>query len=297
MSADAHGNFHGKRLVVFGCGYVGAEVARQAGARGVSVTALTRDPAKALVLRADGVEVHVADLATSEWHDRIPGNADFVLNCVSSGGAGVEGYRRSYVDGMASVRRWARHAGAPGTFLYTSSTSVYPQHGGIVEEGAAPGGDERAGVLLEAEAGAREVPLPDGRWFILRLAGIYGPGRSHLLTQVKTGEIAGHGTHRLNLAHRDDIAAAIWACFGAPATVRNEIFNVADDAPTPKAEIVAWLAARLGLPAPRFTGAPAAGRRTITPDRAIANEKLKTLLRWSPRYPTFREGYENLLSR
>jgi nucleoside-diphosphate-sugar epimerase len=63
-----------------------------------------------------------------------------------------------------------------------------------------------------------------------------------------------------------------------------------------KGEITAWLAAQLGLPAPRFTGEPAAGRRTVTPDRIIANTKLKSTLGWQPRYPTFREGYREILT-
>src|SRR5450759_1353813 len=114
MSADAHGNFAGKHLVIFGCGYAGAEVARQAVARGLRVTALTRNEAKAIALRAGGVETIVADLAAAAWHTRIAGGAVFLLNCVSSGGGGLDGYRHSYVDGMASVLAWARSRGAAG---------------------------------------------------------------------------------------------------------------------------------------------------------------------------------------
>ena len=132
---------------------------------------------------------------------------------------------------------------------------------------------------------------------MLRLAGIYGPQRHHLLDQLKanTGEVAGRGDHRLNLVHRDDIVAAIWAVLGAPETVRNQVFNVADDAPASKTEVIAWLAGRLGVPMPRFTGEPAGGRRTITPDRVIANDKIKAMLGWTPQYPDFRSGYESLL--
>ena len=88
----------------------------------------------------------------------------------------------------------------------------------------------------------------------------------------------------------------LWAGLTAEEGLAGETFNVADDAPTPKAEVVRWLANRLGLPTPRFTGQPA-GRREITPDRAIANDKLKEVLGWRPQYPSFREGYENILSR
>jgi nucleoside-diphosphate-sugar epimerase len=298
MSPDAHGNIRGRRLVVFGCGYVGAAVARQAVERGVSVTALTRNEAKAIALRAEGIDVVVADLAATDWHRAITGRVDFVLNCVSSGGGGLDGYRHSYVAGMESVLAWARARGAAGTLVYTSSTSVYPQDGGaVVDEHAATGGDERAALLLQTEAALRENGGACDRWFVLRLAGIYGPARHHLLNQVRTGTVAGLGQHRLNLAHRDDIAAAIWGCFTAPPGVANEMFNVADDAPTPKAEVARWLADRVGATPPVFSGEPAEGRRAVTPDRVIANRKLKSLLGWQPRFASFRAGYENLLSR
>lgn len=298
MSAFAHGKFRGKRLVIFGCGYLGTEVAARAHADGVLVTALTRNEAKAIALRATGIEAVVGDLATSAWHEQIQPEADLVLNCVSSGGGGVEGYRHSYVAGMASLLAWAARGRGVGTLVYTSSTSVYPQNGGIeVCEIDPTGGEERAHLLLEAENQLHTARRAAQRWFILRLAGIYGPGRHHLLAQVRTGEVSGHGEHRLNLAHRDDCVSAIEACFAAPPMVADEILNVADDAPAPKAEVVNWLAARLGEPPPRFTGAPTGTRRSVTPDRVITNSKLKTLLGWRPRYPTFREGYESLLSR
>ena len=150
---------------------------------------------------------------------------------------------------------------------------------------------------VNAEALLRASTVACARWFVLRLAGIYGPGRAHLLEQVRGGEVSGRRDHRLNLAHRDDIAEAILAAFGAPPAVKNEIFNIADDGAAPKAEIAAWLAARLGVPAPRFSDEPAVGRHSITPDRVIVNAKIRKMLGWRPRYPTFREGYENILSR
>lgn len=298
MTADTHGNFVGKSLVVFGCGYIGGEVALQALARGMRVTGLTRNPAKAEVWRKAGIEMVVADLSGYGWHAGIAGGADFVLNSVSSGGGGIAGYRRSYVEGMDSVLTWGRDRGAVGTMVYTSSTSVYPQGDGVtIDERTPTGGEERTDVLLEAETLLHQGAEACRRWFVLRLAGIYGPERHHLLDQVRSGEIGGRGDHYLNLVHRDDITAAVWACFAASPAIANQTFNVADDGAAPKSEIVGWLAARLGVPVPFFTGAPVAGRRAVTPDRIITNAKLKTTLGWQPRYPTFREGYESLLSR
>jgi nucleoside-diphosphate-sugar epimerase len=302
MTAHAHDILTGKRLVIFGCGYVGSEVARRAQQRGLQVTALTRNAEKAGRLRSDGIEVIEAELASDRWHDRIPGGADFVLNSVSSGGSGVEGYRRSYVDGMTSILAWARRTPI-GTFAYTSSTSVYPQGGGdrVTETSLVEPRSESARVLIEAEnlivSAGDEGSRPMGRWFIFRLAGIYGPGRHHLLDQLRSGatELSGAPDHHLNLIHRDDAAEAVLAGFATPPTMQDEIFNLADDHAATKAEVTAWLAGRLLIPVPSFTGATT-GRRGAVPDRVIVNRKARQRLDWRPEFPDYRAGYEKILS-
>jgi len=297
MSGEENGFLAGRHLIVFGAGYVGAALARVALDRGLRVSALTRNPDKAAALAALGVETIMADLASSAWQTRLSPEADFVVNCVSSGGGGIEGYRRSYVEGQRSILAWIAPARNAGTFVYTGSTSVYPQDGGVrVDEEAPTGGAGEADrVLLEAETLALTWP---GRAFVLRLAGIYGPGRHYLLDQLRAGagELAGRGEHRLNLIHRDDSVSAIWAALTAPASVSGGIFNVADDGAAPKAEVVGWLSTRLGRATPRFDGKPTAGRRALVPDRVIVNDRIKRVLGWRPQYPTFREGYAAILS-
>lgn len=298
-SAGHMDSFAGKRLVIFGCGYVGAAVARWGASVGLNVTALTRNAATALLLREVGVHSVVADLATERWHDQIEAAPEFALNCVSSGGGGTEAYRHSYLAGMQSILAWAVARGPIGALVYTGSTSVYPQGEGARVDEAAPtaGAGERAQILLEAETALRTASRAARRWFVLRLAGIYGPGRHHLLEQVRAGEVSGRGDVHLNLIHRDDIAASVAACFAAGPEVASGVFNLADDGAATKAEIVGWLAGQLQLPAPRFTGEPAGGRRALTPDRIIVNERARTVLGWRPRYATFRDGYASLLSR
>ena len=289
----------GKHIVIFGCGYVGSHFAGLALERGARVTALTRNPAVAERLGRVGVRTIIADLAEHTWHDSLPEGADFVLDCVGSGGTGLDGYRRSYVQGMSSILSWARGCGAVGTISFTSSTSVYPQGDGarVDEDSPSVGASERGQILLEAENALRESKGACRRWFVLRLTGIYGPARHSLLDQVRLGEVSGRGEQRLNLAHRDDVCAAIWATFEAPGTIANETLNVTGDFASKKIEIAGWLANRLGVPPPRFTGASGGGRAAITPDRTVANDKIRRVLGWRPQFPTFREGYENILSR
>ena len=294
------------QLLIFGCGYIGGAVAEAALARGWTVTALTRNPVKAAALAAKGIAVVTADLATPGWHAAMAREQDIVLNCVSSGGGGLDGYRRSYVDGMRSILAWAGEK-CPATLIYTSSTSVYPQdHGEVVTEDSpvGAGGSEAAGPLLETE---QLVQTAHGfaRWFVLRLAGIYGPGRHYLLDQLRAGATVfpGTGTHRLNLAHRDDIVTAILACATAPATVRDAIFNVAGETAATKSEVTAWIAQQIGCAAPAFARdggelpggvARVRGRSGPVPDRLISNARLTATLGWRPQFPDFRDGYRQI---
>jgi len=295
-------SLHGNRLVIFGCGYLGSALARAAVAEGARVEALTRNPEKAAALRAQGVaNVVVADLASAEWHGRLAAGPDWVVNCVSSGGP--ESYHRSYVGGMQSILAWAAAGAAPvGTMLYTSSTSVYGQGGGITVDESLPaeGGTPNGAIIRESETLLQQAPATAARrWFILRLAGIYGPERHHLLDQLRAGAavLNGAGEHRLNLAHRDDIVAAMLACLGAPAAVANEIFNVADLAPARRDEVVRWLAGQLGRPVPAFDGTTGTRRGgQPMPDRLISSAKIQRVLGWTPRYPDYRAGFGNLLS-
>jgi len=295
----------GKRLVIFGCGYVGSALARAAVTAGACVVALTRNPEKAAALRSQGLaQVVVGELSSSDWHGQLAGGADFVVNCVSSGGNGTEGYRQSYVAGQQSILAWAAAGPQPvGTYVYTSSTSVYPQDGGVVVDEFSPadGATPNGTIIRESEVILQNASVAAcRRWFILRLAGIYGPGRHHLVDQLTAGApvINGSGAHHLNLAHRDDIVSAILACLAAPKEVTNEIFNVADQHPARRDEVVHWLAERLNRPVPVFDGS-AGIRRGGVPmaDRRISSAKIQRVLRWQPGYPDYRSGYVKLLSR
>jgi nucleoside-diphosphate-sugar epimerase len=292
-----------RHLVIFGCGYVGAALAAAARRAGARVSALTRNAARAAALRAEGVTVIEAELAAEDWHAALATDIDLAVNTVSAAEPTPAGYRRSYVDGTRSILAWAAGRSRPlETLVYTSSTGVYPQGGGaVVDETAAVGGASPTGdVLVEAEALLRTAPAAAvGRSFILRLAGIYGPGRHSLLDQVRAGVtvINGRGDHRLNVVHRDDVVTAILAGLTAPAGPGSDTFNVSDGAPAPKAEVVGWLAAQLGRPVPAFDATSPSIRRggAGVPDRVIVSDRLRARLGWRPVFPTYREGYAALL--
>jgi len=284
-----------KKLVIFGCGYLGSAYARQALGQGQEVVALTRNPSTAVALREAGIgKVVEAELSDDAWHGEIDAEQDCVLNCVGSGSDGIGGYIRSYVHGQDSIMRWAE-SGRVGTFVFTGSTSVYPQTDRcLVDEKAdSTGVSEKGGLLLAAEKIGFDKPDSVGRSFILRLAGLYGPGRHLLLDHVREGTnaIKGNGDRILNLIHRDDACSAIRACFDAPETNMGRIYNVSDGSHATRLEITEWLANRLGVDPPGFAGA----QDGDGPNRQISNARIRDDLGWSPAYPSYREGYEEML--
>lgn len=297
--------------MVLGAGYVGGALARRALAAGWRVTTLTRNLETAAALRAAGCAVVVGELADNAWWSdpALAGGAERVAVTVAAGGGGAAGYRRSYVEGLRSVVGWGRRliaqratSGEPaetGHLIYTSSTSVYPQDGGVRVTEADPvrGEAETTRALIEAERTAGDWP---GAATILRLAGIYGPDRTHLVGQVRNGEVAGRPEAHLNLIHRDDVLGAMEAAWSRAREtgpgLTAEVFNVADESEATKGEVGAWLAERLGVPPPIFTGMPAGGRRAITPDRIIDAGRARAVLGWRAERRTFREGYSEMLS-
>ena len=289
-----------EHLFICGMGYLGLRVARKALQRGMRVTGLTRSAEKAETLRAEGFHMVASDLAGRDWHAEVSPTVDFVLNCVAAGDGGPEGYRRTYLEGMRSLMQWCGR-GFSGRLIYTSSTGVYPFSDGewVTEETPFEPPPGKGEILRRAER-VLQTDGPDG-WTILRLAGIYGPGRHYLLNQILSGhsELPGEGETCLNLIRVEDICAAIWEIWRADKTALNAIYNVVDDRPSPKREVVEWLAQKTGRPVPRFNPEKSIRQRRLPngklPHRKISNAKLKSATNWRPQFATYGLGFQPLI--
>ena len=137
---------------------------------------------------------------------RLPGGLDVLCYAAAADGRSAAAYRAAYVDGVRNVLHAVGRTSALRRVLYTSSTRVYPQSGGEwVDENSPTGdGDPYARLLLEGEAAVRETAATA---VVLRLAGIYGPGRTRLIDRVRAGEPCSEAyTNRI---HRDDCAGVL----------------------------------------------------------------------------------------
>lgn len=285
------------RVLIAGCGYVGLPLGAKLSRLGHQVFGLRRTAPEEL--RAAGIMPLVADLTRPETLTKLPPDFDWVVNCAASGGGSEDDYQKLYWEGTQNLIGWLS-ATPPKKFVYTSSTSVYAQNDGslVTEESPAQPETATAKILRGTEglllaAAKKKFPA-----VILRVAGIYGPGRGHAFKQFLAGEarIEADGSRFLNMVHRDDLTGIIVAALerGVPG----EIYNAVDNEPVTEAKFFGWLAAQLKRPLPpaAAAGAESWRKRGVTSKR-VSNAKLHAELGCTFEFPNFRAGYAVEIAR
>jgi len=289
--------FRRLRVLIIGCGYAGLPLGVELVRRGHEVHGLRRHAPEAL--RSAGITPLQADVTRPETLARLPGHFDWVVNCAASGGGGAEEYRQLYLEGNRNLLAWLAEA-PPKKFVYTSSTSVYGQNDGsvVTEESVVCPEAPTARVLAETEelllAAARNL-FPA---LILRVAGIYGPGRGHAFKQFLRGEarLEGDGSRFMNMIHRDDLIGVIIR--GLEMGRPGQIYNVADNEPVTQATFYSWLAAELKRPPPlQVTANEESWRKRGVTNKRVSNAKLRSELGYEFKFPDFRTGYAAEIGR
>lgn len=287
-----------RRVAVLGCGYVGSRVLRLLRDRGVGSVGVVRSAGSREALAAAGLDAVAFDLDAADW-SALPRGFDCVVYAASAGGGGPEAYAAAYDVRVRRAVAWARATGAE-RFVFTSSTGVYRQDGGVtVDEDSPAGGEPSSDAILAGESATAESGIPFTR--VLRFGGLYGPGRHYLLDAFRRGEtvVGGRSDHLINYLHGDDAAASVVAALiGGPRGHRT--YNVTDGSPLTKADLARWIAARLGLPPPDFVPEAEAGPRMrrggrSQPSRRVDSSRILRELPWSPRFRDVRAGLEACL--
>ena len=287
------------RRLIIGCGYLGTRVAARWLAEGDSVAALTRSPENAAGLQAQGISPVLGDVMQPETLTGLP-EVDTVLWAVGWDRSSGISQRDVYVNGLQNVlRQISRRA---ERLIYISSTSVYGQsEGEWINEASEclppqPNGQacrEAEDSLAPWRPGGGESPIST----VLRLSGIYGPGR--LLSKVATlrnGEpLGGNPDAWLNLVHVEDAAEAVVIC--AAKQIPSPLFLISDNEPVVRRAYYSALAELVGAPPPRFSEedpqAVTGPTRTVGLNKRCSNTYARSILGWTPRFPTYREGLVN----
>jgi nucleoside-diphosphate-sugar epimerase len=277
------------RLLIFGLGYSGSAIGQAAGQAGYSVTGTSRQAGHSGAPGVTLVPFEVAEAAIAE--------ATHILATAAPDEAGDPALARyGAAIAAAPALRWIG---------YLSSTGVYGDRGGAwVDEASVPAPTSRrararraAEVQWEVAAAGRDTPLD-----IMRLAGIYGPGRS-VLDELRAGrgrriDKPGHAFGRI---FRADIAGGTLAAMRS-ATAGTRVLNFNDDLPTEPALVVEEAARLLGLPPPPLipfaeaeAGMTPMGRSFWAESRRVRSAATQRLLGYAWRFPTYREGLRCIL--
>lgn len=279
-------------LFTFGHGYSAAEAVRHGtDSRAIErAIGTVRSPDKAARLEASGVEARL--FAEDVVDSRIGADLAQARRLLVSIPPTAEGdfARAAFGEAIAASSRIE-------SIVYLSTIGVYGDaDGGVVDEDTPPAPESartRARVVAEEQwlaLGARSGK----RACVLRLGGIYGPGRNPIL-QLKAGtarRIVKPG-QVFNRIHVADIAQAVLAAFErAPA---GRIYNVVDDLPAPPQDVVAYAADVAGLECPPeipFEEADLTpmGRSFYSASKRVSNARLREELGVALLYPTYREG-------
>ncbi len=271
------------KVLIAGCGYVGSELAKQLLADGDEVWGLKRNPAGL----PPGVRPVAADLTNLSSLAALPAPIDFLIYSAAADRSDEGAYRAAYVRGPETLV--SAYPTPPTRTIYISSTSVYGECKGeeIDEKTAAIPARFNGRILLEGE---KVFESQGWETVVLRLGGIYGPGRDRLIREVRDGRAEmPAGRAFTNRIHRDDAAGAIRHLMKVERPL--PLYLGVDTDPADLGDVYCWIAGRLGSGEPPPSPSRTANRN---PGKRCRSTRLvESGFRF--RYPTFREGYESLL--
>lgn len=277
-------------VLIAGCGDIGSRLASRLLPDDWTVYGLRRSveklPSGVLAVSGDLFDARIP----AHWPE---GRLDFLVYCATPTERDEAGYRAAYVDGLRHVLGWSERSGQkPKRIIFVSSSSVYGQQQGEWVDETSPA--EATGFSGQVMREAEQVALESGvAATIVRLTGIYGPGRSDLMNRVRQGySVASEPPLYGNRIHADDAAGLLAFLLRAAAdgTTLEDCYIGVDDAPVSLAEVVDWMRKRLDVTEWSDTNSV---RRTGS--KRCSNARIKTL-GWKPRYATYKEGYEAMLA-
>jgi nucleoside-diphosphate-sugar epimerase len=286
----------GMAKLIFGCGYLGKRVAELWKSAGSTVFAVTRSSDRAAQFVSAGLQPIVADI-TAEQKFQIPPEVRTVLFAVGYDRASGRSIQEVYADGLQRVL-----GSLPQTverLIYISSTGVYgPTSAGdwVNEDTDCQPTREGGKASLAAERLLQNHPVFASRGIILRLAGIYGPGRiprAHDLAAGKPIDAPAGGW--LNLIHVDDAARIVLLAENSGRSPR--LFAVSDGNPVVRGDYYRELARLLRAPEPSFIApdptSPAAQRAGS--DKRVDNRRLCEELGPQFQFPSYRQGLASIV--
>ena len=295
-------------LVIGGSGAIGSRLLPQLAGRGHHVIASSRSASKAGRLRALGAEPIALDaLDAGAVHAAVDAARPEAIVYQATALAGA-GFSRSLdrtfaltnrlrTGGTDNVLAAARQAGVRRIVAQSFAPYRYLRVGGPVKteddplDGDPPGSARQS---FAAMAHLDQAVIAAGG-IALRYGGFYGDP-DQLVTAVRKRQypIIGDGAGVMSFIHLDDAATATVLALDQAGPA---IYNITDDEPAATRDWLPVLAAVLGAKPPRHAPTWLArlimggGLAMMAQSRGAANGRARKELGWTPRYPSWRQGF------
>jgi nucleoside-diphosphate-sugar epimerase len=259
-------------VAIIGCGYVGTALARYWHQElGLVVTATTTTPERVAALEAIAQRVVVVQGNDLEGLQSVVQHQDTVILSVGAKSANV--YEESYLHTAQTLVLALKQAPAVRQLIYTGSYAVYGDRKAawVDEESAIAPANQNGQILAQTEQVLLSAASDDLKVCILRLGGIYGPGRElvKIFGRVAGTTRPGDGSDATNWIHLDDIVAAIE--FARSKRLQG-IYNLVDDAHLTSFELIDQVCEKHGLPKVIWDSSAA----SVRPYNArVSNQKIK----------------------
>lgn len=264
-----------KILITGATGKVGSRLTRRLALRGDYIRALVRDPARAASLRADRIELVVADLRDTDSLSAAVRGIDVVVHCAAFFRGATPEQARAVNDLGTQRLAVAAHAARVKRFIFTSTGLVYGPTGGRLAREDDPCAPSAAYPVSKLAAERFLLAMEGLDVRVLRLPFVYGDGDMHIAEAVPM--LRGFpAAQRLSLGHHADIAQAVCLLLDA-SSPENHIYNVVDD----EAPDLATLFATVGAPPP--DGSNAEQARAL--DALMDGRRIREELGFKPRFP------------
>lgn len=286
-----------KQLLIIGAGYSGLAIARAA-KNDARVVGTRRDEAGLVELRQAGIATALFDAGSDAGSDAYPDLVEALQSTTHLIVCAAPGRCEPLYDPVHQALQALVVKGVPelAWIGYLSTIGVYGDHRGkwVDENTPCSSKQPRSIVRYQAEqawtATASELGVPLA---VLRLSGIYGPGRNAILNAqqgrahmlIKPGQV-------FNRIHVEDLSAAVWQAARLNA---NGVFNVTDDEPAPPQDVIRYAHTLAGKPVPaelNFATADISpmARSFYSENKRVSNARSRALLGYNYRYPDYRQG-------
>lgn len=275
--------FQPSLLFVFGLGYSGLQFARLFLQSGGEVQGTVRSEDRLETCRDTGIN---AQIWKGQGPLAVPRGAHWLITVPPD------------ASGCPVARSVADQIGDAASVSYLSTTGVYGDLAGgwAMEWSPVHPQSERAKRRVLAENQWQHAS--SGRARIVRLPGIYGPGRStfdalkegRARRVIKPGQV-------FSRVHVDDIASGLQALIERPAV--SGVFHLCDDQPAPPQDLVTFAAELLGMEPPACVTFEEAQLSPMAKSfyaecKRVSNARTKATLNWQPAYPDYHAGLTSI---